>query len=238
MVVAGSNPALGFYALKTDFRKITRNSELRSYLLLCLIFAVVLSAALALTGIYPVGASFLKGSFHAISFISTTGFYSDDFSIWGAVPVLLILILMFTGGMKGSPSGSIKTIRIMIIARNIRYEIRRLIHPQAYLPVRIDRYTIPGSVIFNLLVFFALYVLVVCAGALYLSFMGYDLLTSFSTSASLLGNIGPGTGALGPFSDYSGFPVTGKWFVSFFMLLGRLELLAVLILFSRSFYRK
>lgn len=238
MVFAASNPALGFYAIKADFRKITRNTELRSYLLLILIFAVMLSAGLALTGIYPVSDSFLKGSFHAISIISTTGFYSDDFSSWGAVPVLLIIIMMFTGGMTGSPSGSIKTIRILIIARNIRYEIRRLIHPQAYLPVRIDRNTIPGSVIFNLLVFFALYVLVVCAGALFLSFMDYDLLTSFTTSASLLGNIGPGAGALGPFSDYSMFTVTGKWFVSFFMLIGRLELLAVLILFSRSFYRK
>ncbi|MDX9812336.1 MAG: TrkH family potassium uptake protein [Bacteroidales bacterium] len=238
MVIAGSNLALVFFGLKADFRKITGNSELRGYLFLSVFFAVVLSSVLLSTGIFPVKDSFLKGSFHAISIISTTGFFNDDFSQWGAVPVLLIIILMFSGGMTGSPSGSIKTIRLLIIARNIRHEVRRLIHPQAYLPIRIDRHTIPGSVIYNLLVFFALYVLVVCAGALVMSFMGYDLLVSFSTSASLLGNIGPGTGAAGPFSDYSGFTESGKWFVSFFMFLGRLELLAVLILFSRSFYKR
>ncbi len=238
MVFAGSNLALIFYGIKADFRKITGNSELRSYLFICVLSAFVLSVVLVLNGVYPGKDSFIKGTFHAISIITTTGFFTDDFSIWGPVPVLLIITLMFTGGMTSSPSGSIKTIRLAIIARNIRHEVRKLIHPQAYLLVRFDRHTIPASVIFNLLFFFAFYILVVCAGAMVLSFMGYDLLTSFSASASLLGNIGPGTGALGPFTDYSGFTEAGKWFVSFFMFLGRLELLAVLIFFSRSFYSK
>ena len=143
---------------------------------------------------------------------------------------------MFTGGTAGSTSGGIKIVRLLLITKNNRQELKRLIHPSAFIPVRLDKRIIHQSTIYNLLVFITLYFLIMCLGAIIVSFMGYDIITSFSTSASMLGNIGPGLGTFGPFTNYSVLPMAGKWFLSILMLLGRLELLTVLILFSKSFY--
>jgi trk system potassium uptake protein TrkH len=144
---------------------------------------------------------------------------------------------MFTGGTAGSTSGGIKIVRLLLITKNSRQELKRLIHPNAFIPVRLDRRIISQNTIYNLLVFISLYFFVMCSGTFVISFMGYDLVTSFSTSASMLGNIGPGLGTFGPFTNYSALPMAGKWFLSFLMLLGRLELLTVMILFSRNFYK-
>jgi trk system potassium uptake protein TrkH len=143
---------------------------------------------------------------------------------------------MFTGGTSGSTSGGLKIVRLLLVTKNNRQELKRLIHPNAFIPVRLDKKIVPQSIIYNLLVFITLYFFVMCFGALIMSFMGYDIITSFSTSASMLGNIGPGLGTFGPFTNYSALPMAGKWFLSILMLLGRLELLTVMILFSKSFY--
>jgi trk system potassium uptake protein TrkH len=144
---------------------------------------------------------------------------------------------MFTGGMAGSTSGGIKIVRLLIITKNARQELKKLIHPNAFIPVRFNKQVIPQSSIFNLLVFITLYFLLICASAFIYSFMGYDLITSFSTSASMLGNIGPGLSDNGLFISFSEMGDTGKWFSSVLMIGGRLELLTVMVLFSRSFYR-
>ena len=145
---------------------------------------------------------------------------------------------MFTGGTSGSASGSLKMIRVLLAAKNTRHEMKRLIHPNAVIPVRLDDKIIPQSLIYNLLVFITLFFVIMCTSAIVISFMGYDLITAFSTSAALLGNTGPAPGSFGPFSTFASLPSGAKWFFSFLMLLGRLEILSVLVLFTRSFYRR
>lgn len=145
---------------------------------------------------------------------------------------------MFTGGMAGSASGGIKIIRLMIVGQNTRNESKRLIHPFAYLPVHIDQKKVPNNIVYNLLIFIILYFITICAGALLLSLMNYDIITSFSTSASMLANIGPGLGKSGLFTVYADMPAAGKWILGMLMLLGRLELMTVIILFTRSFYKR
>ena len=151
--------------------------------------------------------------------------------------ILIIFILMFTGGTAGSTSGGIKIIRLLLITKNNRQELKRLIHPNAFIPVRLDKHIIQQSSIHNILVFITLYFFVICLSTFIISSMGYDMVTSFSTSASMLGNIGPSLGNFGPFTNYSTVPMAGKWFLAGLMLLGRLELLTVMIIFSGSFYR-
>jgi trk system potassium uptake protein TrkH len=146
--------------------------------------------------------------------------------------------MMFTGGTSGSASSGLKIMRLLLITRNTRHEMRRMIHPNAFIPVRLDNKTVPQGIINNLLVFITLYFMILCVSALVISTMGYDIVTSFSTSAAMLGNIGPGLGNFGPFTNYALVPVTGKWFFTFLMLLGRLELFSLLILFTGSFYRR
>jgi trk system potassium uptake protein TrkH len=145
---------------------------------------------------------------------------------------------MFTGGTSGSASSSLKIIRLLLLTRNARHEMRRMIHPNAFIPVRLDQKTVPQSIINNLLVFINLYFLLICFSSLVISIMGYDIITAFSTSAAMLGNIGPGMGSFGPFTNYASVPMAGKWFFSILMLIGRLELFSVLVIFTGGFYRR
>jgi trk system potassium uptake protein TrkH len=238
MFLAGTNMTVIYFAGKGEFRRIIENNEFIFYTIIIVSFSVLASAVLYLTGNFPVSGSVLNGTFHIISIITSTGFYTDNYVLWGDLIILILFILMFTGGMAGSPSGGIKVVRLLIMTRNSRMELRRLIHPDAFIPVKLNKKIVQQNIINNVLVFVTLYFLIVCASAIVVSFMGYDIITSFSTSAAMLGNIGPGLGSMGPFTTYAELPVAGKWFLSGLMLLGRLELMTVLILFSKSFYRK
>ena len=237
MLIAGTNMTLVYFGLKGKFSKVTGNNEFAFYILLCAGFILIGSIVLYLNKSYSFGYSFLNGAFHVISIITTTGFYTQDYNLWSNFMILILFILMFTGGTAGSTSGSIKIVRLLLITKNNRQEFKRLIHPNAFIPVCLDKHIISQNTIYNLLVFITLYFLIMCFGTFIIAFMGYDVETSFSTSVSMLGNIGPGIGSFGPFTNYSSIPVTGKWFLSGLMLLGRLELLTVILLFSRSFYR-
>ncbi len=237
MFIAGTNLVLVYFLFKGNFRKVTGNNEFVFYSGICAVFIVISSAILLFRGDIHTGKAIAEGAFHIISIISTTGFYTQDYNLWGYSMVLVIFILMFTGGTAGSTSGGIKIVRLLLVTKNSRQELKKLIHPSAYLPVRLDRHIVPQNTIYNVLVFLTLYFFVICLSTFVISAMGYDMITSFSTAASMLANIGPALGSFGPFSNYSSLPVFGKWFLSALMLLGRLELLSVMILFTRSFYR-
>lgn len=237
MFIAGTNMALVYFALKGNFRKAAGNAEFVFYFWICVAFIVISSATLFFSGNTPAGKAIGDGAFHVVSIITTTGFYTQNYSLWGYSMILMIFILMFTGGTAGSTSGGIKIVRLLLATKTSRQELKRLIHPYAFLPVRLDKHTIPQNTVQNVMVFLILYFFIICLSTFVISAMGYDMITSFSTSASMLGNIGPSLGTFGPFTNYSGMPMSGKWFLSALMLLGRLELLSVMILFTRSFYR-
>jgi trk system potassium uptake protein len=238
MFIAGTNMTIFYFGAKRYFGKIYASNEFVFYLGICLLFSILVSTILYAKELFSPLNSFINGTFHVVSIITSTGYYTSDYTLWGNFVVLLMFILMFTGGCAGSASGGIKITRLMIMTKNSRMELRRLIHPNAYIPVRLNQRIVPQNLVYNVLVFIAIYFLIICASAMILSFMGFDLLTSFGTSASMLGNIGPGLGSLGPFTTYSALPVAGKLFLSGLMFLGRLELMTVLILFARSFYRR
>jgi trk system potassium uptake protein len=237
MFIAGTNMTIIYLGIKGNFRKILGNNEFIFYTVICFIFIALVSLLLYFKSGLTLGKALLDGAFHVISIITTTGFYTQDHNLWGNIIIIIFFILMFTGGTTGSTSGGIKIVRLFLITKNSRQELKRLIHPNGFIPVRLDRKVVPQSIIYNLLVFITLYFFVMCFGTFVISFMGYDIITSFSTSASMLANIGPGLGIFGPFTNYSALPMAGKWFLSVLMLMGRLELLTVMILFSRNFYR-
>jgi trk system potassium uptake protein TrkH len=237
MFIAGINLPLVYFALKGKFRKIAFNNEFGFYILLTIAFILIGSVVLILQNGFRPGKAFSDSAFHVISIISTTGYYTADFNLWSNLMIMIIFILMFTGGTAGSTSGGIKIIRLLLVTKNYRKELHRVIHPNALIPVRLDEHNVSQNNIYYLLVFITLYFIVICASAFIISLMGYDIVTSFSTAASMMANIGPSLGQLGPFSNYSEVPVAGKYFLSGLMLIGRLELLTFLILFSKSFYR-
>ncbi len=238
MFIAGTNLTLVYFALKGNFRKSAGNNEFVFYSVIVLVFVLISSSGLFFKEGYTAARSISEGAFHAVSIITTTGFYTNNYNLWGSFMAMIIFILMFTGGTAGSTSGGLKIVRLLLITKNNRQELKRLVHPNAFIPVRVNRHIVPQATINNILAFTTLYFFVICISTLVISAMGYDMVTSFSTAASMLGNIGPGLGTFGPFTNYSEIPMAGKWFLSVLMLLGRLELLSVLILFSKSFYRR
>lgn len=237
MFIAGTNLTMVYFGLKRNFKKIIENNEFLFYSITCFIFIVIVTSVLFSNPGTSFKKAILDGSFHVVSIMTTTGFYTEDYTLWGNFLLIILFLLMFTGGTAGSTSGSIKFVRLLIIAKNNRQELKRMIHPDAFIPVRLDHKIIPQNMVYNLLVFITLYFMILCGSAFIMSIMGYDIITSFSTSASMLGNIGPSMGTFGPFTNYSMIPVSGKWFFSILMLLGRLELITVLVLFTKSFYR-
>ncbi len=237
MFIAGTNMTVIYFGLKGEFRKIIENHELIFYMVISLFFIVLAAVTLYYATGFSSGEAILNGAFQIVSFITTTGFCLQDYNLWGNFMIIILFVLMFTGGMSGSTSGGIKIVRLMLVTRNSRQELKRIIHPNAFIPVRFDNHIIPQSTIHNLLVFLAIYFLIICFGTLSISLMGYDIMTSFSTSASMLANIGPGIGTFGPFTDYSAVPAAGKWFLTMLMFFGRLELLTVMILFTKDFYK-
>ncbi len=238
MFFAGMNPVLFYLAFKKSFSKIVHNIEFRAYLAMVVLFSLVIVFLNFRNESVSFSTALTEGLFNTVSVITTTGYYTADFSLWGSLALLLMFFLMFPGGMAGSASGGIKVIRLLVAAVNARNESRRMIHPNAFIPVRIDRRRVASGTVHNLLIFIVIYLITFCAGALLISFLGYDIITSFGTSASMLSNIGPGLGTFGPFSTYAGMATAGKWILAGLMFLGRIEILSAIVLMAGSFYRK
>ncbi|MEE4215820.1 MAG: potassium transporter TrkG [Bacteroidales bacterium] len=237
MIIAGTNFSLAYFGLHGRFRKIFTNDEFLFYISFLLVAIALVTAVLHFTAGHETKESIRLAAFQVVSIVTTTGYATADFSAWGPFLVLVIFILMFTGGSAGSTGGGIKMVRLLLLAKNSRQELRRLIHPNAVIPVRLNHKAVSQNTMYNVLAFIVFYFFITGISSIIISAMGYDLSSSFSAVAASLGNIGPGLGKVGPTMNYAHFPIFGKWFLSFLMLLGRLELFTVLVLFTKWFYK-
>jgi trk system potassium uptake protein TrkH len=238
MFLAGTNFTLSYFAFHLNFRKVWRNEEFRYYLGFILGFTALLTLILSFTEVQSLEESFRHSIFQVVSIVTTTGFVTFDYLSWIPLAGILLFMMMFLGGSAGSTGGGIKILRIVLLIKNSSMELRRMIHPNAVIPVRFNRNAVPPDILNNVFAFVSFYIITVIIGVVVMASMGYDLGTSFGAVAATLGNIGPGIGLVGPVENYSHIPVFGKWFLSFLMLIGRLELFTVLILFSPGFWRK
>jgi trk system potassium uptake protein TrkH len=238
MIIAGANFTLHYFALKGQFTKIRDNEEFRFYLMIIGIFAVIFTIGVYIIEAHGVEEAFRHSIFQIVSIITTTGFVTIDYTQWNEFLWFMIFILMFTGGCIGSTAGGIKMVRHLLLIKNTHQEFKRLVHPKAVLPTRLDGKTIPNEIIYNFLAFFLLYVSIFIIGAAIMSFMGLGFKLSLASVAASIGNVGPSLGTLGPMDSYSVIPAPGKWMLSFMMLLGRLELFTVLILLTPAFWKK
>jgi len=238
MFLAGTNFTLHYLALQGKIRDIFRNEEFRVYLYIMAGFTLVLTAlAILQTGIQP-EKGFRDMLFQVVSIVTTTGYVTSDYLGWPVELWFLIVLLMFVGGMAGSTGGGMKVIRHVLLFKNARQELKRTIHPQAIIPVRLNQHAVPQEIIYKVMAFFQIYILTFIAGAVAMSFLGLDFETAVGASIATVGNIGPGLGHVGPVENYAFIPGIGKWVLSLLMLLGRLELFTVLILFSPAFWKR
>ncbi len=238
MFLAGTNFALHYKLLQGSPGEYLRSSEFRFYLGLVLAVIGVLTLSLWISSGKEVGYSLQHGAFQAVTIVTTTGYVTADYAAWAPLAQVLLFICMFSGGMAGSTSGGIKTMRTLLLGKHNVRELKRLVHPRAVIPLKLDGRPVPESVLGGIWGFFLLFVSLMVLAALILAGMGLDLVTSFAASVACIGNIGPGLGDVGPANNYADLPLAAKWVLTFCMLLGRLEIYTVIILITPDFWRK
>lgn len=238
MFLAGTNFTLSYFAMHLRFKKVWQNEEFRYYLGFILGFTILLTIILSFTELQSGEESFRHSLFQVVSIITTTGFVTFDYLSWIPLLGIILFMMMFFGGSAGSTGGGIKILRIVLLLKNSAMELKRLIHPNAVIPVWFNKSAVSPDILNNVFAFISFYIITVIVGVIVMTAMGYDIGSAFGAVAATLGNIGPGIGLVGPVENYAHIPVFGKWFLSFLMLIGRLELFTVLILFSPSFWKK
>jgi len=237
MIMSGMNFSLYYDLYKGKWRDVIKNSELRLYL------GIILASVIAIT--INTNASLYQNWFEAFqhslfqvtSLITTTGYTSFDYEQWDTFSKAILFMLMFVGGSAGSTGGSIKVVRILALIKLIQREFTKILHPRSVVSVKINDQPIAEDTLMNIASFFMLYMVIFILGTILISLEGIGLLGAGSAVAATLGNIGPGFGFVGPTSTYAYFSAPGKLLLSFFMLLGRLELFTVLALFSPTFWK-
>jgi len=238
MFLAGTNFTLSYFGLHLKFKKVFQNEEFRFYALFTGIFTVVIAVGIFFTSEVGLEKAFRDSIFQVVSIITTTGFVTADYLDWVPVLGVLIFILMFFGGSAGSTGGGVKIMRIVILFKNSTQELKRLIHPNAVIPIRINKEAMEPEIVNNVLAFVAFYGVTAVVSMMIMSALGCNFETAVGSVAATLGNIGPGLGDVGPVYNFADIHTAGKWFLSFLMLIGRLELFTVLVLFSPSFWKK
>lgn len=243
MVLAGTNFALLYWAfIKRRFDKLWHDEELRTYLLTIAAFTIAITLGLVMyKGVHSAAdfeSTFRESLFQVVSIITTTGFSTADFMLWKPVVWALLLLLMLSGGSAGSTSGGLKIIRLLLVCKNGYYEMKRLIHPKAILPVRINQHVVPENTISNIHAFTVIYVGIIIISTFVVALSGMPLGESFGATLTAISNVGPGIGSCGPAGSFAALPTFTKWFLAFIMLIGRLELFTVLVLFSPTFWKK
>ncbi len=238
MFLAGVNFSISYWALKLDFKKVLRNEEFRAYFTITLTVTSLVTGVLYFTSDLNFEKAFRDSVFQVVTILTTTGYATADYLTWTPFLWILMFILIFLGGSTGSTAGGIKTMRIMIVVKNSFAEFKRLVHPNAIIPVRFDGKPVHASIVHNILAFVVIFILIFVLGTLVLAAIGLDLETAMGASITALANVGPGIGQVGPASNFAALPDAAKWVLSFLMLIGRLELFTVLILFSPAFWHK
>jgi len=217
MFIGGTNFVLIYFAFKRKFKKVLLNEEFRFYVATILLFSLLVSFIVYNHTSLPVERVFRDSVFQVISIITTTGYVTADYTSWSNFGIVIFFVLFFTGACAGSTSGGAKLIRHLIVGKNILCEFRRQLHSNAIIPVRYG-----GKVM----------------GSLILACLGENFESALGASAACIGNVGPAIGKAGPVSNFSEIHWLGKWLLSFFMILGRLELFTVLVLFTPYFWKQ
>ena len=238
MFLAGVNFSLHYRFLKGDFGAYFRSEEFRFYCLVGFLAIAICMVFNFSAGTYQtLGENFRYSLFQVWSIMTTTGYGTADFDLWHPICRLLLLNLMFFGGMAGSTGGGIKQVRLLIFFKFIKLQFRKLIHPKAVEIIRYDELKVSNEIIQAVLGYMALYALVFMGASLLVTAQGVDILTATSAVAATLNNIGPGLEGVGPTKNFGWLPSFSKLVLTFCMLAGRLELYTVAILFTRSYWK-
>ena len=236
-IILGSLPFIVYIKFLNGNRKIFLNDiQIRTFIKIILISIILLALYLALSQ----SSSFNLRSifFNVISILTGTGYVNAQFDSWGGFPIVLFLLLMFIGGCAGSTTCGIKIFRIQILYSFISNQLKKIIYPKGVFILKYDQNPVDNKFISSVISFIYLYFMIFFAITALLSLTGLDFITSISGAATSISNVGPGLGSIiGPNGNFSSLPDISKWILTLGMILGRLELFAILVLFLPSFWR-
>jgi trk system potassium uptake protein TrkH len=238
MVLAGINFTLFYRLLKGGGRLVAKDSELRTYIAIFFATTFIIAIDLRAHGLFGNFLnSFRYAGFQSASILTTTGFATDDFAKWPAASQAVLFFLMFIGGCAGSTAGGIKVIRIVTLFKMSITEMRYLMNPKGVYAIFVNGKPLRKNIVYDAAALVFLYFVVMVFSFVVIGLGGFDLTTSVTATLATLGNIGPGLGLVGPAANYSFFPWWIKIWLSFIMLVGRLEVYTVLVIFTKPFWR-
>jgi len=229
MVLSGINFVLLFSAISGSLKNLWRSTVVRYYLLF-LFLGVLVSTVNIVSGSNQDWWTALRyASFNIISVGTSTGFANADTNIWPAFSKLILVFFTLQCACAGSTSGGIKVDRIVIVIKAFFRQIRNVMHPNAIIPVRIDKKALDDDLVSKSVLYVMVYIIIIFISTLILTLLGVNLTEAFSGTSAAMGNVGPGLGAVGSTGNFAGIPLAGKWLLSVVMLLGRLEIYALFI---------
>ncbi len=229
MFLGAVNFALYFSLLKGNFKSFFKNEELIAFFIFVVVIALFIAGEIYYYGVFStVGESLKHAFFQVVSIVTTTGFGTADYNNWPAMTQVIMLFLCFTGGMIGSTAGGVKFTRLLVLIKNIRYEIKRIVHPNAVYLLKVNKIPIRKDVVRNFFTVFVVWIFFICLGTIILSFFVSNLREAMGVTAATLGAVGPAFGEFGPVGSYAELHDIGKWTCIFLMVIGRLEIISVL----------
>lgn len=215
-----------------------KSSEFKAYIFIILACTLWIGYLLMTRNGYGLERAFRSALFQVVSFITTTGLFNDDAAMWPHITWVILGCLMFVGACSGSTTGGFKCVRLVMVLKVLRNEFHKLLHPNAVFPVKINGVPVPRSQLSTLLAFFAIFTLMVLFTATLMIASDIDNTNAITIALSCISNVGPTLGTqIGPEMSWSELPDHVKWLCSFLMLVGRLEIMSVLVLFTRAFWR-
>lgn len=224
---------------KMKLSSLFRNSEFKLYIFMVVSATLWIMYMLLTRMDYDIEQAFRCALFQVVSFITTTGMYNDEVGMWPHVTWIILGVVMYLGACAGSTSGGFKCVRGMMLLKVIRNDFRQILHPNAVLPVKINGLNVPRNRLISLFAFFALTVLMIVVTAGIMIVAGIDNTNSITIALSCVSNVGPSlTNHVGPVMSWSILPDYIKWLLCPLMLMGRLEIMTVLVLFTRSFWKE
>jgi trk system potassium uptake protein TrkH len=238
MWICATNFSLHWAVITGKPGKLLRSSEWRFFTVTLLALGVIVGLLAWTSADVPLTDAIRQGMFEVVSTGSTTGFAIADYELWVPAAQFIIFLLMFMGGCAGSTAGAIKVVRVQLFFKQAVRGFFHTLHPGAVSPPRLGGRPVTSEMMRAVSTFLGLYLLMLIIGTAMISLTGMDFATAISAVASMLGNIGPGLGGVGPFDNYDWVTSPGKLLLTFMMLAGRLELFTVLIFFSPAFWRR
>ncbi len=239
MFLSGINFSLLYFAIQRHFQAVFHSEELRSYTMMTLAASGLIVLDLVVHGGWACDArTVTEAVFQVVTLMTTTGYMTSDYVLWPSFSQVVLVLVMFAGACAGSTAGGVKQIRVVLLVKNLRREVQRILHPRVVTTIRSDGDRVDEETLSEITLFFFAYILILLIGTLVVSWDGVGFTASFTASLTCISNVGPAFDSLGPTCNFSGLSSFSKIFLSLNMLLGRLEIMPLLLLLFPSLWKR